>query len=50
MNMDDYFFIIKALKSLSSAYENKKIEEALERISAIVPEEKNVALINAIRN
>jgi len=46
MNIDDYFFIIKALKSLSSAYENKKIEEALEKILAMVPEEKNSTIDN----
>lgn len=40
MNVDDYFFIIKALKSLSSGYENRKVEEALEKILAIIPEDK----------
>ncbi|MBS4535727.1 YafY family transcriptional regulator [Clostridium sp. D2Q-14] len=44
MSIDDYFFIIKALKSLSSAYENKKVEEALEKISAIVTEEENAII------
>ena len=39
MDIDDYLYIIKALKSLSSAYENNKIRKALEKVLAIVPEQ-----------
>lgn len=39
MDIDDYLYIIKALKSLSSAYENDKIGKALEKVLAIVPEQ-----------
>jgi predicted DNA-binding transcriptional regulator YafY len=41
MNMDDFFYIIKSLKSLSSAYENEKINTALEKIMSVFPDHKN---------
>lgn len=44
MNMDDFFFIIKALKSLCSGYENNKLENTLEKILAIIPTERSTEL------
>ncbi|MEG6613316.1 YafY family protein [Pseudoclostridium thermosuccinogenes] len=34
-NMDDYLFIIAALKGMCSAYDNKKIESTLEKLLAV---------------
>lgn len=44
LNLDDFFFIIKALKGLSSAYESKNINYTLEKILSLFPEGKSLEL------
>ena len=41
LNIDNFIYIIKALKSLSTAYENEKINNSLEKVLASFPDDKN---------